>query len=323
MPDPSEVHEPQAPWNPPTGDLSFDDIFASDAEGRLVEPSIEAAPETLETPEAAPAPQEPEVQPSVTTTPQGTPSPAAKTVQDEFFVATYRTKEAAQQAITEKDRLIDDLRAKVIAIAGVDPLNRRSAAEPQASQSYLNNPSRYAKDLTDAATSGKYDNYVRAQAQLVDELIQTKYGHILPRVEKLGRQEAVDSVASQNPAFREFYGSEDYHKALDRHPKLKEAIQTAEGRPDLQADYLPDMYQTVWDVSVGLKASELVNGGPKAPPTQSTPRMPMTPSSRPSLNVPDNRSPQAGHSGPDLSTSAGRKALIADMESRGIKDRVF
>lgn len=312
---------PQEPseWNPPAGDLSFDDLFPTDDIGAGVNNA--QRPQPVET-----QPTEPE------STPQAEPPQAQTPVASRFNLKTstgtvYETEDAAIRGIEEKDRAIADLRSKVIALSGIDPLNRK-AVQPESqtrNESYLQNPTRYAEDLTEAAKGQKYDKYLQSQARLIDEVVSQRYGHLLPTIEKIGRQEAVEDLASEVPAFREFYGSDAYKETLDRHPTLRDAIKTAESNPAMQKEYLPDLYRLTWESSVARKTSERPSGGSSTPttPTNSTPaRMPMTPQSRPSLQVPD-AGRQQSQVQPGMTSSAGRKALIADLEAKGIKDFSF
>jgi hypothetical protein len=306
--DPVVPNAPQAEWNPPAADEDWSSLFGTEGEG-----DVAAHPQTAQTTEAEPAPVEAEPQ-HVEPEPQ-----AAQPKRDEFFVATYRTKEATESAIQEKDRLINDLRGKVIALAGVDPLKarREGVSQEQPPSSYLNDPDRYAKDLTDAATGKQYRQYLEAQARLIDEVVQSRYGHLLPVMEKVGRQEAIESVVSENPSFKSFYNSEDYQKVLDTRPTLKRAIQAAESNPQFQSD-LPELYKLTWDTSLAAKTPELLKSGQSTTQTVQTPRMPMS-SGRLAPPV----SAQGTPAKPTLNTSAGRKALMQELEAKGVLDQQF
>ena len=308
----NEPAVPQEPWDPPAGDADWGELFGTEDGGGQHPPT-----QTAETTPAEPAPQATE--PQAVEEPQVTPTPAPKT--DSFFVKTYRTKEATEAAIEEKDRVINDLRGKVIALAGVDPLKarREGVSQDQPNQSYLQDPdgASYARDLTDAANNKQYGRYRDAQARLIEEVVQTRFGHLLPVIERASRQEAIDNVASENPAFKGFYASEDYSKVLETRPTLKRAIQAAESNPQFQGD-LPELYKLAYDSSLASKTPELVSRGTNPPQQTPTPRMPM---SGQRLAPPT----AAGGTSvkPTLNTSAGRKALMQELEAKGILDQQF
>lgn len=292
--------QPTEPWNPPAADADWGELFGDEPQG--AQPS---EPQAVETTPTEPAP--------AVAAPEPTPTPR----RDEFFVATYRTKEATESAIQEKDRLINDLRGKVIALAGVDPLRKGSNGEPQprSETSYLQDPDRYAQDLTEAANRKNYRDYAAAQARLIDEVVASRYGHLLPVMEKVGRQEALDSVVDEIPTFRDFLKSEDYSKTLDESPALKRAIQASETNPQFQSD-LPELYKLAYKANLANKTPELVRGSANPAPTP-TPRMPMS-SQR--LTPP---APSAQAAKPAMNTSAGRQQLMRELEAKGVLDQQF
>lgn len=296
---------PEEPWNPPAADADWGELF-----GESPEPTPQvAAPEPAATPEPAPEPEPPRAPEFYLEVPTGT---------------RYKTKDEAIRGYEEKDRVIADLRGKVIALAGVDPLSRRgSNGEPQPSpnQSYLQDPDRYARDLTESAEKKQYRDYLATQARLIDEVVQARYGHILPVVEKVGRQEALESVSSEIPSFKDFLKSDEYSKTLDESPALKRAIQASETNPQYQQD-LPELYKLAYKANLANKTPELVRGSQT--PQTPTPRMPSTGATgmRAPLVVPDTVGGRAPAK-PALNSSEGRKALMRELEAKGVLDLQF
>lgn len=325
--------QPQTPWNPPVNvaDISFDELFTNEDDLRQV--SQDVTPDPTVPAEGADATPSPEPTQSAASQPPAHPA-AEPPKGDQFFLETstgskYKTADEAKRGFEHKDQLITDLRNKMIAITGVDPINQRPVgSQPQATpKSYLRDPNRFVEDLSKGAqeaAKGNSQMYRDTLLGLVDEYLQSNYGHLVPQMQKLGQHEAVDVVAQEIPSFRDFYNSESYQKALERRPKLAEAIQRAEQTPGLQEEYLPELYKTAWDVALAMKTPELVNGRGATPsPTNNpAPRMPMTSSHlappresvSPSSSVSTNPNTVEGRK----AITEARRALIKDLEQRGI-----
>lgn len=301
-------------WNPPGGDLDFNDLFggAGDDSGL---PSTNNAQTALEdTQSAEPVVDAAVTEPQVQTTPK----------RDDFFVATYRDKQTAERAINEKDQLIDRLRGMVRAATGEDPLKKGTSQSDTTteSRSYLTDPERYAQDLSKAAMEKNWNKYLQTQLAPVQEYLAQTIGPYAPQLQNMGKLSVVDNVAKDIPEFRTFYGSEQYQKVMEARPKLANAIQFAETNPSLGQD-LQELYQIAWDSSQAMRLPELVkqNQQPSTKPNL-IPRTPMQSQQRPGVVVPD-RNGMGQPTKPGMTTSAGRKALMEELEAKGVLDARF
>jgi hypothetical protein len=312
---------PGTTWNPPTGDDDFDSLFQRigvDGESIANSNVISAEPTTAE---AEPAPQAPAIQPEP-------PKFELKTKTG----TVYKSLEDTVTGIETKDRTIDQLRSMLAAVTGEDPLSKSGikpgqTTAPQKPVSYLQDDVRFAQDLTQAAEQGQKTNdwkaYRNTLGQLMYEVVQSAVGPYIPVVQKVGRQEAMEAVAKEVPEFRNFYGTKEYQEVLERRPKLAGYIQTLEGNPTMQED-LAEQYRDVWNEHQVRKLVELASK--PAPVSQNpTPRMPThstrTPDFKSEPN--DGMRSQKPASKPTLATAEGRKALIAELERRGLADVNF
>lgn len=307
-------------WNPPGGEEDFDNLFARigiDGESITNSNAVSAEPTTVE---AEPAPQAPE-------------PPAPEPVKFQLKTKTgtiYNDPEEAVKGIETKDRTIEQLRSMLAAVTGEDPLAKSGikpgqTITPPKPVSYLQDDVRFAQDLTQAAENGQKTNdwkaYRNVLGQLAYEVVQSAVGSYIPVVQKVGRQEAIESVSREIPEFRNFYGSQEYQKVLDARPKLANYTKTLEGNPTMQED-LAEIYRSVWNESQVHKLAELASK--PAPASQNpTPRMPIQPQRTPDFKHEPNdgmRKSQTKGVTPSFATSAGRKLLIEMLEQKGIGD---
>lgn len=312
MPEPTLEQQPGSQdqgWNPPGGEVDLDQIF-----GGAYEPDVHGDDQTGQ-------PQPQQTQQVVETKPATTePAPKPQAIEPQFFLETdtgtrYRSKEDAVRGYAEKDRSIEEMRQLFIALHGVDPLTKKQAS-PQGPASYLRDPNRYAQDLTDAARQGKFDKYTATQLQLIEEYIQQRLGPYFPAVQQVGRREALDHMAKQNPDFPAFYGSESYNKILESRPTLREAIQAAESNPQL-AEKLPELYNYAYEFGQFQRLLDQSRQQPTAQTQSAQVRQTLQPQTL---------TPQvAGQrvAKPDISTPEGRKAIIEQAEAKGIRDVQF
>lgn len=309
---------PQSSWNPPTGDEDFDSLFSrTGLDGETLADS-NAIPADPTTEPAEPAKVEP-----------------APTAQSKFELKTstgtiYKSADEAVRGIEQKDQLIGQLRSMVAAVTGEDPLVKSGAkpgqtTAPQKPISYLRDPKRYAEDLTKAAEygqqTGDWTKYANITDQRTAEVVTSMVGPYMGVVQTVGKQQALDEIGRANPEFKNFYGSDSYQKVLEERPKLANYIQQLEGNPTAQED-LREMYQSVWDHAQAKKVPELVKQA-STPPQNPTPRMPMQPTSRPSLRVPDRSMTTVPTNKPSLSTPEGRRRIIEEAEAKGLADVQF
>lgn len=308
-------------WNPPTGDEDFDALFQRvGVDGENLTNS-NTVPTELTTAPAEPAPQAPAPTPtenhwSELKTKTGT---------------VYKTAEDAIQGIETKDRTIEQLRSMIAAVTGEDPLSKSgikpgTTNAPQKPVSYLQDRRRFAQDLTKAAELGQkedqWDPYGNVLGQYVYEIVQSAVGPYMPVVQNVGKQQALESVSKEVPDFRNFYGTPDYQKVLEQRPKLAGYIKTLEGNPTMQED-LAEQYRDVWNEHQVHKLAELASKPAPAPqnPTPRTPLQSRTSDFRQEPNDGMRRSQVQAK--PTLATKEGRKALIEELERRGLADVNF
>ena len=307
-------------WNPPTGDDDFDSLFQRiGVDGESIANSNAVSTEPTTAP-AEPAPQ------------ATTPPPELSKFELKTSTGTvYKTSEDAIKGIETKDRTIDQLRSMLAAVTGEDPLSKSGikpgqTTTPPKPVSYLQDDVRFAQDLTQAAEMGQKTNdwkaYRNTLGQLMYEVVQSAVGPYIPVVQKVGKQEAMEDVSRDTPEFRNFYGTKEYQEVLERRPKLAGYIRTLEGNPTMQED-LVEQYRAVWNEHQVRKLAELASKPPV--PQNPSPRMPTQSSRTPDFKQEpnDGMRRQTPVNKPSLATPAGRKALIEEMERRGLADVNF
>ena len=310
-------------WNPPTGDEDFDSLFQRvgiDGESITNSNVISAEPTTAQSAEPAP---------------QATTPPPAEPSKFQLKTSTgtvYNTIEDTVKGIETKDRTIDQLRSMLAAVTGEDPLSKSgikpgTTTTPPKPVSYLQDRRRFAQDLTKAAELGQkedqWDPYGNVLGQYVYEIVQSAVGPYMPVVQNVGKQQALESVSKEVPDFRNFYGTAEYQKVLEQRPKLAGYIKSLEGNPTLQED-LAEQYRDVWNEHQVKKLAELA--AHPAPVTQNpTPRMPIQTTRTPDFKHEpnDGMRRQQQVQKPTLATTEGRKALIEELERRGLADVGF
>lgn len=315
------VIEPGTTWNPPTGDDDFDSLFQRtgiDGESITNSNAISAEPTT------APEEPAPQVQPE-------TPEPTRFELKTKTGTV-YKSMEDTVKGIETKDRTIDQLRSMIAAVTGEDPLSKSGikpgqTTAPQKPVSYLQDDVRFAQDLTQAAEMGQKTNdwkaYRNTLGQFVYEVVQSAVGPYMPVVQNVGKQQALENVSKDIPDFRNFYGTKEYQEVLERRPRLASYIQTLEGNPTMQED-LAEQFRDVWNDHQVKRLVELA--AKPAPVSQNpTPRMPMQPTRTSDFKHEpnDGMRHQRPASKPSLATPEGRKAIIEDLERRGLADVHF
>lgn len=316
MLDDTHASLPQDDWEPPGGDLDFEDIFghAGEVNGSSTDLGQESTAQQPQT--------EVEEQPvSESVTPAAKPQvEAEKPFQFKTRTGTvYNSLEDLQRGVETKDETIARLRNALTAVTGEDPL-KKGQPETQSRVSYLERPDRYAEDLTSAAELGQktkdWRKYAEVQRQFLLENLEQTVGPYMPAVQKGLKQDILESVEKDISGFKDFYGSEAYKKALENRPLLSETIDTWEKQPGPQAQkVLREAYELVWDSANARKIPDILQQ--QKQPSTTQPRMPMsnsqlTPQSTPNTN-----------NKPGMDSSEGRKAIIANLESKGVKDFRF
>jgi hypothetical protein len=301
MPDPNTVSSVSFD-DAPGGDLTFDQLFPSDADSVTATAEPQATQTPTESVQPSPAPQ---------------PVPQVQAPPDEPFVkgekTVYKTREAAIDGINQKDAIIEQLRTRFALTTGIDPLTGQpvTAAAPTgpAPKNYAQDHKAYLTDLANAAQKGDPDGYGAAQAKFIYDVLEP----VVPILTQTAREQAIRATESDVKDFRTFYGSPEYRAALDSNPELKGAIEFAES--DLRnQSRLPGLYKLTYQVSQGMRLPEMLRAQAQQPSLTAQPERTTTPSSTPSLPPPVQTAPNS---------KVDRKALIAQMEAQGILDRRF
>ncbi len=238
-------------------------------------------------------------------------APPVQPKADEFFVKTYKTKEATEKGIEEKDALIAQMRNELREIKGADPITKKPVDTPPP-VNYAQDRKRYFRDIVDAVRKATETGDEEAYAQVQQQFLFDQLGPAVPLFLENARTNAVNRVEETTPGIKEFLRSEDFARVKQTFPGLAEAIQNAENDFRFVAS-LPEMYQVAYLSSQGLKVPELLRSA-----TSSTANAPgATPQPRPTLTNSTPAPPQAA-AGVDLSTAEGRKAYIDAAVRRGI-----
>lgn len=229
------------------------------------------------------------------------PATPVAPVADARYVATYKTREAAEQGIAQKDALIEQMRQRIQLATGIDPISQRpvqALADNRASENYQQNKQRYVDDLKNANTP---ESLFDVQTKFVLDALAP----IAPAITAATREQALNRTEQEAPGFRQFYGSDQYRSTLEKVPDLKEAIEAAEA--DIKFHQrLPGLYKVAQLVSQGIQLPELLKQV-KPAAQQSTPQ-------RPTNTGTTATPPEATNSAPGLSSSQGRKAIIEQFE---------
>jgi hypothetical protein len=301
IPDSPTVPNPGFGAGSPEADLSFDDIFGIPNDALVVTAPTTATtnPGEVPKPNSEPAPQAPAPQSWELKTPTGT---------------VYKSQEEAIKGIAEKDTLIETLRQEAIARTGIDPVTRRPAGRaPEQPRNYLQDPASFTKDLRKAVESNDDMAYAQANMKLLADFLSP----IEPLITSYAQQKAMDSVTKEIQEFQSFRNSADYSGVLDKVPALKQAIQVAESDVRLSSQ-LPELYKVAYWSSQGLKTPDLI----AAARAQAQPVAAPTPQRTPMQGT-STLAPAPPSAAPTVSTSEGRKALIAQFEANGGLDLKF
>lgn len=248
-----EVVKPATSDAIPGGDLTFDQIFGSESDTSLTAGAANPTNADSQTTTTQPAAQLTQVV---------QPSWELKSTDGTI---NYKSAEAALEGIQHKDALIQQLRDKYKAVTGVDPI-KPLPIEPQAPESYIQNPTRFAEDLAAAAKEGNAQKYTQTQLRLVEEYIAP----FRPIMQDFTRSRAQAQVTSEIAEFAPFRTSDDFQKTLTRNPALAQAIQGAETNPQF-AQQLPELYRLAYQSHVASRVPELVQAAQAAAATQVAP----------------------------------------------------
>jgi len=245
-----------------------------------------------------------------TTAPPATQTP----VPDEPFLkgneSVYKTREAAQRGLDEKDALIKQLRQSYSLATGVDPITKQpiNAIAPQGNESYVLNPKKYVADLQEAKSP---EQLAKVQQKFVFDTFQP----IAPAISSMTKNAAIKQVADSLPDFGTFYGGAEYKATLDANPDLKEAVEMAES--DLAFHpRLAGLLKLTYLTNKGMQLPELLKKA-STPQPQAPTRATLTPStSAPTEFTTSNEAPSLG-------SKAGRKAIIEQFEKSGAQNKLW
>jgi len=263
------------------------------------------------------------------TTPQGTqgaPSgqtpPAQPAATPEVFLETptgtrYMSREDAAKGVAHKDQVIAVLRQNFKDKLGYDPLTEAPAApqrrEADQAPNYAVDPSRYWQDLGFAVR----ENNPAAYAAVQQKFILDSLAPLAPAIRNVTRSSALETLSGEIHDIRQFYGSEDYKKTLERLPRLKQAIEVAETNPQF-AEGLDEFYRIAYFASGGIKHPAAV----AAAATQAAQQQ--SPLPRPTLTAQTQALPATqSAASPTLATKEGRKAVEEAAEKSGLLDLPF
>jgi hypothetical protein len=270
--------------------LGFDDLFPAET----AEPNVPAGTSQEPVPQSQAAPQ----------TPSFEPIKAGDSV--------YNSKEDLIKGIEHKDALIRQLRQQTSA---PQPEPTQTQQVSQALEGYMRNPERYLQDLVKGAESDPR-MYVQAQAGLIDERLNEVLAPFASMITEIGKERAAQAVASEIPDFQQVRGSQEFKQVLEELPDLKQAIEMGEQVPQMQ-DKLPGLYKVAYFAARGRQLPDLLKQQQQAV-AQTAPQQ-----VRPTLTSSTVGPPTTQGAAHNVLTPEGRRAWLAEMESRGILDRKF
>jgi len=284
----------------PGADIDLDQLFPN--------------PENPATQQQAQAPEQPAAQ-----------QPAAEPFLKAETGTVYATREDAIRGVTEKDRVIAELRARIQERDGVDPLRKGTQTQTQPAttspKGYLEEPEKFYDDLASAAASSDKRRYFQATDRLVEEKLSQLLGPLAPLMNEVAHEKALRESEKRAQGSREYVGGEDYQALIAQFPILQDAIKLSESNPVLGAAQLDQLYALATLASQGKKASEIARTAlqavPQAQPTtvQSQPRSTIQASS----STPGQPVPVVNMRNSDqlLRTHEGRQAII-DRFNQGL-----
>jgi len=294
--------------NAPAGldDATFDSLFPA-------EPS--QATQTAQQTVAKPDPQTQQTQQTQSTT-------QTQTQQDQFFLkgerSVYKTVEDATRGINEKDAVIEQLRQRFALTTGIDPLTGKPVGingQTQETVDYSQQPDRYLEDLYSAAKKGGPEAYRDVQQKFILDTVKP----LQPILQKAARDQAIETLTTEIPGAKGFVGTPTYTKALELNPELREAISVGEHDQRFHSR-LPGLYKLAYLTAQGMQLPELLRA-------QATQTQTQTPSQTQQVHGTPVRttvssttpSPAAQTARPSFKNIEGIRAVIANMEARGVK----
>ena len=282
----------------PGGDALFGELFPGEeefpgAEPTAVEPAQEVAP----------------VEPQAPTEPVQPTGPYFKGAH-----SVYETQEALQAGVNQKDEIIERYRQEGIQRDGIDPLTKKTVAQPPSS--YLEDKTQFFQDLRSAVDKNDEAAYMTVQQKLIDDTLNERFQGVAPMLEQLARTQALDNAGSDVQEIRTFLQSPEYKAVLEDNSSLKNAIEISEGDFKFQSE-LPGLYKLAYNASQGMRLPELLKAQASTGTQTPQPTQQVRPTQTAGTMSPPNT---AGPVEPDWTTSEGRQEII--RRSQAVAEQV-
>ena len=252
---------------------------------------------------------------------QQTQQPVTQQTQNGFFLqgdkSVYKTAEDATRGINEKDAVIEQLRQRYALTTGIDPITGKPVGfngPTQEAVDYSLQPDKYLDDLYNAAKKGGPEAYRDVQSKFIFDTVKP----LQPILQKAARDQAVETLTLEIPGAKSFVGTPNYTKALENNPELKQAITIGETDHRFHSR-LPGLYKLAYLTAQGMQLPELLVA--QATKTQTTPQTQQTQTTPVRTTVQaTNLSPSTTQAArPSFKNIEGIRAVIADMEGKGVK----
>lgn len=246
--------------------------------------------------------------------------PVTQQTQNDFFIkgdhSVYKTAEDTVRGINEKDAVIEQLRQRYALTTGIDPITGKPVAAngpTQETVDYYQQPDQYLDALYNAAKKGGPEAYRDVQAKFLFDALKP----LQPVIQKAARDQALETLSVEIPATKGFVGTANYTKALELNPELKQAISISEQDQRFHSR-LPGLYKLAYLTAQGMQLPELLKA--QASQTQTTSQTTQTQGTPVRTTVQQTTSSPASQTArPSFKTIEGIRAVIADMEGRGVK----
>lgn len=225
-----------AGWNPPSGNLSLDDLF----------PNPELAGQQPAAEISAPAPPAP---------PEYFLKAATGTV--------YKTIEDAVRGTEEKDRTIERQKQELAQIKAQTQPQPTTQAAPGDYQKQV------FKRLAEAAQKNDETGYMNTLAEFQMSVLQ----QFAPALSGVVEDNAIRQVESESKDFRSWLSGPEYSRTLEQFPILAQAISTAKSDPRM-AHQLSEFYRLAYRANVAEHANEIATTAARGAAPAPTPTRP-------------------------------------------------
>ena len=220
------------------------------------------------------------------------------------------------RGVNEKDALIEQMRQRYALVTGMDPITGKPIAaqnQPQEGPDFYQQPDRYLDALYDAAKKGGPEAYRDVQAKFMMDTLKP----LQPILQKAAKDQAVETLSQEIPNAKAFIGTQNYNKALDLNPELKQAISISESDQRFHSR-LPGLYKLAYLTAQGMQLPELLKA--QATQTQTTSQTQQVQQTPVRTTVQATTPSIATQTAPpSFKTIEGIRAIIRDAESRGVK----